>query len=408
MNKPILSPIAIMCAAMTLAACSPESPKLTAPVEVIAAVDENGGDFKIEFNPKVDILFVVDNSASMRDHQDRLSKNIDRFVTAFSKNGLIDYHIGVVTVTDQVRQKPGSPNFYPAGQLRPLKTPGQAPVSKVNANCTSTDVIVGLQAATPGFITRETPDGLNVLSESLKVGVQCLEDGGPEYEELFRPVELALSEEMREGPNKGFYRDDAHLVVIVVSDAAPSNLEITPGELAAQLRQLKNFNSSKVSTHAIGIHPDYTCPVDPSLKGPDGESLYPERLQQFVSETGGRLLSLCPVLKAEDSDGKNKIDPIPWGDKLAEIGNEIRRRTVGREIRLNSIPELATIKVTYGSQDITPDRPQKRGWRYNEKANSIIIDGDVALNPEPGAEINVKFTPVNLYNLLNGRTQRAE
>ncbi len=409
MNTKFFSTTTLVLAAFALsAACSPASPKLTAPPEVITPDDDNGGDFKIDFNPRVDILFVIDNSASMVDDQERLSKNIDRFVDAFAKNNLIDYHIGVVSVSDRIRQKPGSPNYYPPGQLRPLKTPGQPSVAKKNANCTSTDAIVGAQDPQPGFITRETPDGLGVLRESLKIGVQCLEDGGPEYEELFAPAAAALSPEMREGANKGFYREDAHLVVILVSDASPSNLEITPGELALDLRRLKDFNAGKVSTHAIGIHADYVCPVDPSLKGPDGSTLFPERVQQFVSETGGKLLSLCPVLKQKDANGRHKIDSIPWGDKLADIGKDIRRRTLGREIRLKSIPEFKSISVTYGSQTIPPDSAEKRGWRYNEKTNALIIDGDVALQPEPGAEINVRFTPVNLYNLRNGRAQRME
>lgn len=403
-----LTTFLIGASAFALAACSPPSPKLTAPPEVLVAAEDGAGDFKIEFNPKVDILFVIDNSASMVDDQERLSGNIDRFVDGFANNGLIDYHIGIVSVSDRVRQTPGSPNYYPAGQLRPLKKSGQTFTPLKRANCTTTDAIVGATDLTPGFITRETPDGLAVLRESLKIGVQCLDDGGPEYEELFAPIAAAFSPEMREGANKGFYRPDAHLAVILVSDAAPSNLELSPGELALELRRLKNFNSGMISTHAIGIHPDYNCPVDPSLKGPSGSPLYPERVQQFVSDTGGRLLSLCPVKKELDKNGKPKIDPVPWGDVLAEIGRDIRRRTLGREIRINAIPELGTIEVSYGSQKLKPDSAKERGWRYNEKFNALIIDGDVDLKPEPGAEIRIKFTPVNLYNLQNGRAERVE
>lgn len=412
MKTNFLARTAFALAAVTLsAACSPPSPKLTAPPEVIAPDDENGGDLKVDFNPMVDILFVIDNSASMSDDQANLANNIDTFVEAFSKNGLIDYHIGIVTVSDRIRQQPGSPNYYPPGQLRPLKIPGQAPVNKLNKDksCTTTDTIVGATDPKPGFITRETQDGLKVLAESLKVGVQCLEDGGPEYEELFSPVASAIKPEMLEGPNKGFLRDDAHLAVVIVSDALPSNVEITPGELALELRRLKNFNSAKVSTHAIGIHPDYKCdassPVDPGVKDSDGSPLYPERIQRFVSETGGRMLNICPYKML--AGGKYKVEP--WGPKIADIGNDIRRRTLGRDIRLGAIPELGTIKVTYGSaQTIHPDSANKRGWRYNEKTNSVIIDGDVELKPEPGAEIKVEFRPVNIYNLRNGRAQRVE
>ncbi|MCM2282995.1 MAG: VWA domain-containing protein [Bdellovibrionaceae bacterium] len=398
--------LGLMCLALSAMACSPASPKLTAPAEVINAIPDGDGDFKVEFNPKVDILFVIDNSASMEDDQTRLSQNIDRFVSNFSENGLIDYHIGITTVSDRIRQKPGSPNYYPVGQLRPLKTPGQTPVVIERANCKTTDAIAGdAKNAAPDFVTRETPNGLEILRESLKVGVLCLDDGGPEYEELFTPVAAALSPEMRAGANRGFYREDALLVVILVSDASPSNLEITPSELALELRRLKNFNSAKISTHAIGIHPDYNCAVDPSLKGPNETQLYPTRIREFVRETDGRLLSLCPQLKKLGKNGKPLVDQVPWGDRLAEIGRDIRRRVIAREVRLKALPEYGTIQVTYGAQTITPDSPEKRGWRYNVQRNSLIIDGDVQLRPEPGAQIRIEYMPVNTNNFTNQRAR---
>jgi hypothetical protein len=378
-----------------VAACSPDSPKLMAPVVPHQSVEADGGDFKIDFNPKVDILFVVDNSASMRDHQTTLARNIDLFVNEFAKNGIIDFHLGIVSVTDSISQKPGSKYAWPVGQLRPLKAPGQKPVSVKTGPCTTTDAIIR-DAATgkPGFITRETPQALEVLRESLKLGVQCLEEGGPEYEELFSPVAGALSPELSNGANAGFYRDDAHLAIFIVSDASPSNREILPLELKRQLLALKNSNTGMISVHAIGVRKNDTCPRDPSLKGPGGSELYPMRLEQLTKSTSGRFLSLCDK---------------QWGRKLSDLGADIRRRTIGRTIILkNGVPERGTIKVKYGSQILPTDSAKIRGWTYDERLNAIEISGDVVFIPEPGAQLSVEFTPADLNNLKNGRTVLEE
>jgi hypothetical protein len=51
----------------------------------------------LEGNNKVDILFVVDNSASMGTHQANLKKNAATFVNEFVNGSRLDWHIGMVS-----------------------------------------------------------------------------------------------------------------------------------------------------------------------------------------------------------------------------------------------------------------------------------------------------------------------
>src|SRR4051812_39407947 len=83
---------------LLVGACSPESPKREPPPLQHDTVDINAITETAEVNSKVDILFVVDNSLSMDDDQANLSREVDKFVRAFSENSLIDFHVGV-TVT---------------------------------------------------------------------------------------------------------------------------------------------------------------------------------------------------------------------------------------------------------------------------------------------------------------------
>ena len=68
--------VTLGCLALNLSACSSESTDLVDPPVVFGAVETDGGNTVIEFNPKVDILFVIDDSHSMKPHQERLVENI--------------------------------------------------------------------------------------------------------------------------------------------------------------------------------------------------------------------------------------------------------------------------------------------------------------------------------------------
>lgn len=49
------------------------------------------------YHPLVDILFVIDDSGSMGQKQNILSKNSELFIDQFLKIKSIDYHIGVTS-----------------------------------------------------------------------------------------------------------------------------------------------------------------------------------------------------------------------------------------------------------------------------------------------------------------------
>ncbi|MEK7358314.1 MAG: hypothetical protein AAB250_17845, partial [Bdellovibrionota bacterium] len=88
--------LAFMLGAM-LIGCSEETPKLVEPQHVKREKVKDSGGEKYTFNPKVDILFVVDDSGSMDAHQQNLAKNIELFTKGLQNNQILDYHFGVLT-----------------------------------------------------------------------------------------------------------------------------------------------------------------------------------------------------------------------------------------------------------------------------------------------------------------------
>jgi hypothetical protein len=115
-----------------------------------------GDDANGKFNPKVDILFVVDTSSSMKDDQVRLQKNVDKFISSFvQKQGqILDFRIGAVSVWDsRLYQNEPRQDGCVIGQLR------------------YADGICKSDSAAP-YITRDTKDLINTLGRTLKIKVE--------------------------------------------------------------------------------------------------------------------------------------------------------------------------------------------------------------------------------------------
>lgn len=75
---------------LTLYACDDEG------VSTIAALSEQKDVFEQTGRPRVDVLWVIDNSISMADKQDRIGREAGRFLQRLIDND-IDYHMGVIT-----------------------------------------------------------------------------------------------------------------------------------------------------------------------------------------------------------------------------------------------------------------------------------------------------------------------
>ncbi|MCB0365751.1 MAG: hypothetical protein H6624_01955 [Bdellovibrionaceae bacterium] len=385
-------------------ACQTQAPPLVAPpepppppevyVENQAVAEPTNNSFE----PKLDILFVIDDSQSMAPHQQRLAANINRFVESFSVEGFIDFHIGVIPIWDSVRygsmvkelSSSGQRNYDPIGELKPLK----APEGQENL----------VQGIVPRYLSRDTfedrNDFLNVLKETLLIGYRpycCtktqireieaaakkagtepkIEYSGPEYEELFSPVVAALgAPERLQGPNQGFFRPGSQLVLVFMTDADDASPTISVDWFHDYLLGLtRDRSGEKLSTYGI-LHPtsyptSKACPKDPAKTA--------AKLEDFLAKTKGRVFNIC---------SQN------YGDELAKMGQEIRKKTLERfTIYLDRIPEEGTLLVKYGN--VLLKEGENPGWTKNSAQKKIIVHGLDLLPHQPGAKIDVQFTNVD-------------
>ena len=138
-------------------------------------------------NPTVDILWVVDNSGTMRDEREELGIKFDQFMSKLIESGA-DYNIGVVS------------------------TEADDPAHS------------GRLQGDPKYISITTSNPEAAFAQNVD-----LPETENRKEKGLDAMRLALSDELLTGTgyNSGFLRDEAALFVIVVSDEDDSSIGST-------------------------------------------------------------------------------------------------------------------------------------------------------------------------------------
>ena len=166
MDKNLRSPFTLLALA-ALVGCAPEHEiNRVTQTEVFyqAATDE------------IDILWVIDNSLSMSDEQDKIAAEFKSFITSIEDYNL-QFHIGVITTdVDDTNQR---------GKLQGDST----------------------------ILTPETENYEAEFKRLVKVGTD-----GSDKEAGIDAAEFALTEPLINNYNQGFLRDGATLSIIYVSD----------------------------------------------------------------------------------------------------------------------------------------------------------------------------------------------
>ena len=202
----------------------------------------------------VDILLVVDDSGSMASEQSKLSRGFESFVRYFDVAD-VDYHIGVTTTDMDDRN----------GSL--VDRGG----SKV--------------------ISRETEDAADTFFDNVRVGTV----GSPD-ERGFDAARAALSPGMAED-NEGFFREDALLSVLFVSDEEDASYGPT-AEWLQDLRDLKGPGARRDAVNVsalVGVDPETGEPRDcGQVSGQPNEGAFAgARYADVARATGGVVGSIC-------------------------------------------------------------------------------------------------------------------
>lgn len=288
----------------------------------------------------IDILLVVDNSCSMGSYQAQLSTNFSSFITWFVE-GNVDYHIGITTTDD-----------------------GNDPTNSASP-------------ARGGFvgdvITSETdPDDAEAEFRSqVNVGTS-----GTGMEVGLKTAYLALTNEnLLEGRNAGFLREDAELSIVFVSDEEDSS----PWSVAEYINaffDVKGHRDRDVfNASALTVTDEGECTATQAQASSPGT-----RYVDVATQTHGLVANLC------DDDFAGIVTDLSLATS----------RMTGTYF-LTADPDPASLTVTIGAPDGTEAQlPCADGrWTYDRVTNdgeevpAVIFESDQL--PELGSRITIRY-----------------
>lgn len=287
---------------------------------------------------KSDVLFVVDNSASMFEAQAHLANNIGAFL-AEASTGSTDLHLGVIT-TDM-----------------------DAPTES------------GRLQAVPGVGTKVLTDANPNLEANLAQLITSLGTQGSASEQTFESAVRALTAPLVTLENAGFLRPDAVLTVVAVTDEP----EQSAFPITSYLHRFRNLKGAS-QPHRFTFH------AVASLAGtlPCTGVVDDGRLAFLVEQTGGVLADLCAA---------------DWQAPLREMGR--RAAGLRLHHTLTSIPDLSggrTLQLTRvgtgGQRQVlhATDGVGGNNWSYDAPTNGLLLEEAQSL--QPGETLEVHYTPV--------------
>ena len=310
------------------------------------------------YNPSVDILFIIDNSGTMANFQDFLTKNSDLFISQFLDTKFIDYHIAVTTSSY------GPPVYLNNGFAPPSGSETGYVTDGNLTRCNNLSEKTGYPYT--NYVDKNTPKGDQCLREMMKVGTHSQTD-----EHFFNIIILSLSE-LISGENTHFYRPDAHLAVFIITDSYDQS-SVTYRRAYEFLLDLKEGDKRKIH-YAAGIAtlemPEHGC--SPEEKAPAD---FIKMAKLF--EDRGRIFNLCQ---------------FDYGKDLALFASHLVNSTLA--IPLDFIPDLDTIEVRYVHEEGEQSIPRSpNGWTYDIKNNLVRLSGNLQL-PDREGKFNLKYEPL--------------
>jgi hypothetical protein len=292
---------------------------------------QNFGE-KITYSKEVDVLWVIDTSGSMGEHQGLLAAQVGTFVESLNATGL-DYHMAVTTM---------------------------------DMSATGLKGHLLAKDGTPAVLTPATPNLVSVLSERLQPG----EDGSP-IERGQEAMKAALTMTSAGQANQGFLRDNALLVVIFLTNEEDESAQTDYAAYLDQLKPALKTGERSWIAHFMGvIHNETNCQT-----AKWGYSSPGTRYMRLAKASGGASESIC------DADLRRALTNV-----------KIRVIEIATEYALSGDPNVSSIKVYVNGVLVPQDG--ENGWTYIKETNSIRFHGTAI--PGQGSNIRVDFDPGSL------------
>lgn len=321
---------------------------LLAPIAMLTACGQQGAIFSIlptgqDFqgstqSNKIDILWVIDNSGSMLTKQQNLATSFASFITLLS-NKNYDFRMAIVTSDTYATGLGGQDGNF---------------------------------QGVPTVISNSTVNFSNVFSTNVVVGATGAADA-----KVLDAINLSLSAGKLAGANAGFLRADAHLAVIVLSDADDNDSTATVASTKAFLDGLKPAVTDSASGRSRqmytvhGVIDNQASPgPTPCIGSEDGI-----KFRQLANLANGNLMDICAA---------------NFGPGLENLAQEIAQFI--SKVLLKRQPQTDTINVFINGSAVPQNATN--GWSYVSSENSIVFNGTYI--PADSDTISVTYIPTDI------------
>ena len=322
--------------------------------------EERTDEFRNPARPKVDVLWVIDNSKAMAPFVDRLAGHLEGARAALDEQA-IDYHLALTTTgLDESPDCDGSVRGGEDGRLVPV------------------------DGSASRILDRTMPDVAALWREKVAGGA-CHDSSHP-MEAAWRALSAPLADHEKDprhdtewmDGNAGFLRENASLSIVVVTPNG--NL---PGADRSPVEYLDLFQSIK------GPRPTLWFSAITGPKGTDRSDECPaedgDRLLAIAQPTGGLTLDICSL----SSDGKEwsqlRLEPFDWFPAGYYLSSSPSDRNG------DGIVDEGDLVVTVDGVEI-PARTSdgRRVWRYGANSNDGIFFSPLSL-PKLESVIRVTY-----------------
>jgi hypothetical protein len=310
--------------------------------------------FHQDAQPKVDVLIVVDDSASMISKQQHLASNFQSFIQ-FAQNQQVDYHIAVTSTSTAAS---------PSGN-----------------NCANTDASLGSIApcgrfspndgSRPRVLTSTTPNVEALFGQNVNLG-----QNGDGLEYGFTAFYEALTAPNITGVNAGFLRDEANLALVIVTDQTGNGENAGPQTYDFYKNfflNIKGLNRRNLFSFSAVTALSPTAPATTWNCDYD-ENYQPSAYAQMAQETNGIATEIC----TDD-----------WATALRQLGQS----AFGYRTRffLTASPDLGfPIDVQLDGVSYPANGPNGSvHWTYDSATSSINFT-PLAV-PNPGSTLTISY-----------------
>lgn len=319
-------------------------------------------------NNKIDLLWVVDNSASMDPLQQNMTTNFNSFISQFTTKGF-DFHLAVTT-TDTYLADAAFNNNPSLAQFR--------------------DGVGGTHTGIFDILST-TPNLINVFVTNATQGAN-----GSGDERAFSSMRSALNSNL----NTGFLRTDSYFAVIILSDEDDFS-----SATRKEYSWLYAANQGGVPDHdynysGLDTTDSYVSYLD-TLTGTTGDLrrysvsaitvLDQNCLTQHQPQSPSAIIGQRYIDIAGQTKGvTGSVCDASYANSLNNIQQNILE--LGTQFYLKQIPIESTITVAVDGASVAMSSTD--GWTYVSAANSIMFHG--AAVPSASALISINFQPSGL------------